>query len=196
MTRSLAAFVPVALASALLLTPAHAREEAARIVDRTYSCEAGYIGGLYQVQLSSTYQTAPNSSKLQAFASVTKNMWDSPYGQLGSAGLSVHRRLCIPAKGAVRLTTEGMRGGAVPPLGVDARCETPRRVLLRVRAVFSRPPQIATSRQFGFPQLTAFGPVREAAIAVATPAGKPIAYVSVTGTEKARLFTQRTCMED
>jgi hypothetical protein len=186
----------VTLAPALLLTPAHAREQAPRILDRTYSCEAGYIGGLYQVQLSSTFQTAPSSSKLQAFASVTKNMWESPYGQLGSTGLSVHRRLCIPARGKVKLTTSRMRGGAVPPLGVDARCETPRRVLMRVRAVFSRPPQVATSRQFGFPQLTAFGPVREAAIALATPAGRPIAYVSVTGTEKARLFTVRTCEED
>ena len=89
-----------------------------------------------------------------------------------------------------------MRGGRVPPLGADAMCETPRRVLMRVRGVFGRPPQVSTSRQFGFPQLTAFGNVEQAAIALATAAGKPLAYVSVTGTEKARFFTVRTCKED
>ena len=193
-TVSLVAFG--ALASVLLLAPAHAREQAPQILDRTYSCEAGYIGGLYQVQLSSTFQAAQSSSKLQAFASVTKSMWEAPYAHLGSTGVSVQRRLCVPAQARVRLTTEGMRGGRVPALGADARCETPRRVLMRVRAVFSRTPQIATSRQFGFPQLTAFGPVAQAAVAVATPAGKPIAYVSVTGTEQSRLFTVRTCEED
>ena len=184
----------VALA-ALVLAPAQARTDASRILDRTYSCEAGYIGGLYQVQLSTQYQPG-SSSKLQVFASVTKNMWESPYGHLGSAGLSVNRKLCVPASAAVKLTTKGMRGGRVPPLGADAMCETPRRVLMRVRAVFQQPPQVSTSRQFGFPQLSAFGNVEEAAIALASPVGKPIAYVSVTGTEKARFFTVRTCKED
>ena len=181
--------------AAVVLAPAQARTDASRILDRTYSCEAGYIGGLYQVQLNAQYQ-AGSSSKLQVFASVTKNMWESPYGQLGSTGLSVNRKLCVPATGAIRLTTNGMRGGRVPPLGAEAMCETPRRVLMRVRAAFERPPQVSTSRQFGFPQLTAFGRVQQAAIALADPAGRPIAYVSVTGTEKARFFTVRTCKED
>ena len=196
MTRRIALCALVALVSALPLAPAQAGEPAPRILDRTYSCEAGYIGGLYQVQLSSRYQPGASPSKLLAFASVTKNMWESPHGQLGSTGLSVNRKLCVPSRGAVTLTTKGMRGGRVPPLGVEATCETPRRVLMRVRAVFTRSPRVSTSRQFGFPQLTAFGSVGEAAIAIATPAGNPIAYVAVTGTEKARLFTVRTCKED
>lgn len=194
MRSSLVLTMAVVLA-AVALGPAQARIDASRILDRTYSCEAGYIGGLFQVQLSSQYQPG-TASKLQVFASVTKNMWESPYGQLGSAGLSVNRKLCVPASAAVKLTTSGMRGGRVPPLGAEAMCETPRRVLMRVRAVFKRPPQVSTSRQFGFPQLSAFGRVDQAAIALADPAGRPIAYVSVTGTEKARFFTVRTCKED
>lgn len=165
------------------------------VLDRTFSCEAGYLGGLYQVQLSSTYEPATSSS-LRAVASVTKNIWESPYGMLASSGFSVHRGLCTPSTATVKLTTRGLRGGAVPSLGVEAMCETPRRVLMRVHAVFSRPPSVATSRQFGFPQLNAFGSVRRAAIAVGTPAGKTFGYLSVTGSERARLFTVRTCKED
>ncbi len=181
--------------SATLVSGVGAEPGAVHIVDRTFSCEAGYLGGLYQVQLSSSYQPA-SSSKLQAVASITRNMWDSPYGMLASSGFSVHRGLCRPSTATVTLTTKGLRGGAVPSLGVEAMCETPRRVLMRVRAVFSTPPDVATSRQFGFPQLNAFGSVRQAAIAVGTPAGKTFAYVSVTGSEKARFFTVRTCKED
>ena len=194
MRSSLVVAATVALAT-VVLAPAQARTDASRILDRTYSCEAGYIGGLYQVQLSTQYQPG-SSSKPQVFASVTKNMWESPYGQLGSTGLSVNRKLCVPARGDVKLTTRGMRGGRVPPVGADAMCETTQRVLMRVRGVFRRPPQVSTSRQFGFPQLTAFGNVEQAAIALATAAGKSLAYVSVTGTEKARFFTVRTCKED
>jgi hypothetical protein len=187
----------VAAALTVLLAPSGgAAPQAERIIDRTFSCEAGYIGGLYQVQLSASYEATAGSARLQAVASVTKNMWDSPYGQLASSGFSIHRRLCAPSGAKVKLTTKGLRGGTVPVLGAEAMCETPKRVLMRVRAVFARTPQLTTSRQFGFPQLNGFGSIREAAIAVGTPAGKTLAYVSVNGSDKARLFTVRTCQED
>jgi hypothetical protein len=108
----------------------------------------------------------------------------------------VHRRLCTVARSEVRLTTKGLRGGAVPSLGADATCETPRRVLLRVRAVFQRPVTPQTVNHFGFPQYSAMGDVVAATLAVGTLTGKLIAYLSVTGSEKARLFTLRTCEED
>ena len=189
-----AVIVVVALAVAGTLNSGGRAAPAVVVLDRTFSCEAGYLGGLYQVQLSSTYQAASPSS-LQVVASITKNMWESPYGMLASSGFSVHRGLCRPSNSKLKLTTKGLRGGAVPSLGVEAMCETPRRVLMRVRAVFTQPPDVATSRQFGFPQLNAFGGVRQAAIAVGT-AGKTFGYVSVSGSEKARFFTVRTCKED
>jgi hypothetical protein len=40
------------------------------------------------------------------------------------------------------------------------------------------------------------GDLQEAAIALGTRDGETIAYLSVTGTERARLFTLRTCKED
>jgi hypothetical protein len=132
---------------------------------------------------------------LRASSYVAQNMFES-LGHLSSEGLSVHRGHCAVARTKVALTTKGLRGGAVSQLGVQTTCETPRRVLLRVRAVFRRPVSTQVSRQFGFPQLVASGDVEQAAIAIGTLTGRVIAYASLTGAEKARLFTLRTCEED
>lgn len=194
MTRGLVLVVAIGLA-AVILAPASAREDATNVIDRTFSCEAGYVGGLHQVTIYSTYQTTPGSSKLRASSSVTQNMFES-LGSISSDGFTVHRGHCVPAEKRVKLTTKGLRGGAVPPLGAETTCETPRRLFLRVRASFANPVTARTSRQYGFPQLTATGDLREAAIALGTRSGDTIAYLSVTGTERARLFTLRACKED
>ncbi len=182
--------------AATLLSPAGARVEASRIVDRTFLCESGFVGGLYQLDVHSQYSKPQGSSELIVYSSVTRNIYEAPLGGMSSSGVSIHRERCVPTKGALKLSTTGMRGGAVPPLGTTSTCMTPRRVLLRVRAVFERPVTPQTSRRFGFPQLIAEGSVREAALAIGTRAGKAIAYLSITGTERARLFTVRACEED
>jgi len=189
-------FVAIVGVAATLLSPAGARPEASRIVDRTFLCESGFVGGLYRLDVNSQYSTGQGSSELTVYSSVTRDMYESPLGALSSSGLAIHRERCVPTKGALKLSTTGMRGGAVPPLGTASTCETPRRVLLRVRAVFERPVTPRTSKRFGFPQLIAEGSVKEAALAIGTRAGKAIAYLSVTGAEHARLFTVRTCEED
>jgi hypothetical protein len=182
---------------AVLLAPGGGAEpRATRIVDRTFSCAAGYVGGLHQVTIGTTFSTPPGSSTLRASSYVTRNLHEAALGSLSSEGISVHRRLCSAARRTVKLSTKGLRGGAVPPLGAEATCETPRRVLLRVRAVFARPVTAQTLRTFGFPQLVATGELEQAALAVGTLLGKPIAYTSVTGAETSRLFTLRTCKED
>lgn len=179
----------------LLLGPAaEATPEAVRVVDRTFSCQAGYVGGLYQVDVSSTF-SADSSSKLRATASITQGLHQS-LGHMSSDGATVHRGLCTPSRGRVRLSTKGLIGGAVPPLGAERTCETPRRLLLRVRAVFERPVTPLVSNQFGFPQFQALGDARQVAIALGTLKGKIVAYTSVTRAERARLFTLRTCKED
>lgn len=189
----LAAFVAM---SASLLGTAHARPEATSVFDRTFSCEAGYLGGIHQVQLSTSYEAATGASRRTGIASVTKDMWAAAYAYLSSQGVGVHRLLCAPSRTRVELTTKGMRGGIVPALGSEAMCETPKRVLVRVRAVFAQPPNVVTSRQHGFAQLNAWGSVKAAAVAVASPTGRSIAYMSVNPAKAARLFTVRTCKED
>jgi len=189
-------FVAIVGAAATLLAPAGAGVEALRIVDRTFLCESGFIGGLYQLDVHSQYSKPQGSSDPTVYSSVTRNIYEAPLGGMSSSGISIHRERCVPTKEALKLTTTGMRGGAVPPLGTTSTCETPRRVLLRVRAVFERPVTPQTSRRFGFPQLIAEGSIRVAALAIGTRAGKAIAYLTVTGAERARLFTVRTCEED
>jgi len=166
------------------------------VFDRTFSCEAGFVGGLHLVNLGVEFGTTPGSSRLQPAAGVTRNLFEAALGHLSADGVSVHRQFCSPVKGTVRHTTKGMRGGAVSALGGEARCETPRRFLLRIRAAFDTPPRSETVRQFGFPQLVVRGDVRHAALAVGTRAGTTIAYLALTGNGNARLFTVRACKED
>ena len=188
-------FAAIVGVAATLLAPAHARVEASRIVDRTFSCEAGFVGGLHQVTVRSGFSTTPDSSKLKVYSGVARNMFDS-LASLHSEGFNVHRGNCAIAKTRLALTTKTLRGGVVPPLGAEATCETPTRVLVRVRASFTRPPTIDTTGRYGYPLLTVAGALETSAIAVATRSGKPIAYLSVTGAEKARFFTRPTCEED
>lgn len=178
-----------------LSSNAGAEPGASRLVDRTFSCEAGFVGGLRQVTVRSGYSTIPDPPKLKASAGVARNMFES-LASLSSEGFSVHRGNCAVAKAKVALTTRSLRGGVTPLLGAAATCETPTRILLRVRATFIRPPTIETTRRYGYPLLTATGDLDGSAIAVATKSGTPLAYLSVTGDEKARLFTRRTCKED
>jgi len=195
MKRALVVLIASAVLATVWASRVGAEPRASRIVDRTFSCEAGFVGGLYQVTLGTTFTTRPGSSRLRASSYVQQNMFES-LASLDSDGLTVHRGLCAAANKTVALTTKGLRGGTVSQLGARTTCETPHRVLLRVRAVFERPVTTRITRRFGFPQLGASGDVVRAAMAIGTLTGRTIAYASVTGTEKARLFTLRTCEED
>ena len=185
----------VAALAATLSGVAGGRVGAPAIVDRTFSCEAGFVGGLHQVNLSVVFSTQPGS-RIQPSAEVTRNLFEAALGRLAPEGVSVHRQRCLPTRAKLRLTTKEMRGGAVSQLGAEVTCETPRRLFLRVRAVFTGRATVETRRDFGFPQLVARGDVVNAAIAVGAPKGKPLAYLALTKAGKARLFTGRTCKED
>lgn len=190
------ALLLAAVALASVASAASADPAVTRVVDRTFSCEAGYVGGLHQVDVNSSYSRPPGATRFQVTSTITQSFSSAAAGQLTSGGFSVHRVFCSPAKGAVKLTTKGMRGGAVPPLGTSVTCETPIRPLVRIRAVFKEPVLTQTTKPFGYPILSATGELERAAMAVGTRTGRTIAYLSVTGAEKARLFTLRTCKED
>jgi hypothetical protein len=115
--------VPVVLAAVAgsLLAPAHAGEQASRIVDRTFLCATGYVGGVHQA---------------------------------------------------------------------------PRTLLLRVRGEFVRATTLHTASPFGYPQLRAMGATTQTELALGTLKGEPIAYASIAGAKKARLFISADCQED
>ena len=47
-----------------------------------------------------------------------------------------------------------------------------------------------------YPKLQALGPTKRTELAVGRLKGKPIAFASIAGTEKARLFIATDCQED
>ena len=99
---------------------------------------------------------------------------------------------CRTTKTRVPLTAAGLQGGAASPFGDEVDCSSPRRVLLRVRAVLEAP----TSLRRRGTLLKTSAPVKEARLAVRTQAGKPLVYAEVFESGKARLFTAPGCVPD
>jgi hypothetical protein len=103
--------------------------------------------------------------------------------------IGVRRDGCRRSSLAVPLSPTGLRGVAVPPLGSRSECFTPKQLLVRVRAVLAGPAAFRAGRDFQTLHL----PVREAKLAVRTPAGKPLVYADVAETGRARLFVASGC---
>ena len=190
--------VLIALAgiAGVLLAPAYAREDASRVIDRTFACETGYLGGVYQATIDSYWYLPPQGGRRIPSATVDTNLTNGFLGGISSSSVYVNRLYCKVTKTKAPLTTKGLRGGAFSPLATEFDCFTPRRVLLRVRADFVKPTKLRTASPTGYPQLQALGATKRSELVVATLAGKPIAYASITGAKTARLFTSTDCQED
>jgi hypothetical protein len=72
-------------------------------------------------------------------------------------------------------------------------CAAPQRILVRVRGVFRRATSLRLDRDFM--HLTTAAPVREAAFAARTLAGRPFAFASVSESGIARVFTAPNCAD-
>ena len=105
---------------------------------------------------------------------------------------ALNRGVCAPAKTRVPLSAKGLRPASPDALGVTFDCRTPRRVLIRVRAVaYSIPTRY---REQSFEKTKAA--LQHAFLAVRTQAGKPLAFAAVFDTGKARLAVAPTCTEE
>jgi hypothetical protein len=193
--RRIAAPLVVAGMAAALLAPAQARDTASRIIDRTFVCEAGYLGGIYQVSFESYWHMPPTGRRTPS-ATASTNLASGSIAGISPTSLNVNRLHCKATGAKVPLTTKGLRGGAFSPFNTEYDCFTPRMVLLRVRGEFVKPTTLRTVSPFGYPQLHAQGPATQIQLAVGTLKGKPIAYASIAGPKKARLFTYNDCQED
>ena len=180
----------------VLIAPAYGREDASRVVDRTFSCDTGYLGGIYQATVQSYWSVPPQVERRTPSATVVTNLTNGFLGGISSSSIYVNRLHCVATKTRLPLTTKGLRGGTFSSLATEFDCYTPRRVLIRIRGDFVKPTTLRTASPFGYPQLRAVGATKRGELAVATLAGKQIAYAFIAGAKTARLFTSTDCQED
>ena len=190
------AFLPALALAAMILAPANARDHAPRVVDRTFSCATGYVGGIYQASVESYWHVPLQGERRTPSATVSTVLTDGFLGGISPTSVYVNRLHCRTTRSKLPLTTKGLRGGAFSPLSTEFDCFTPRRLLLRVRGEFVRPTMLHSASPFGYPQLQAMGPTTQTELSLGTVKGKPIAYASIAGAKKARLFISIDCQED
>jgi hypothetical protein len=120
---------------------------------------------------------------------------DSPREEPGLRIWSKWARACdYRPKRRIPLTVRSLDGGDADYFGDRLECRrAPRKVLVRVRAVFARTPTpLRLEHVSGY--LEATGPLAEAAFAVRTETGKPLAFARVSASGKARMFTAPSCV--
>ena len=185
------------VACSALVATAEADPRAARILDRTYSCASGYLGGIYQVHLELYGKRRdPAVGDGLAYGEVTTTLFPNPrLAGLGPSWLDVNPTYCTALRTRGPIATKGLRGGRVGPLGEIVNCETPKRVVVRIRGVFDRPVTLRRTRIFDLTLLHAEAPARLTTVALSTTKGRPIAVASIEA-GKASLFTSGNCEED
>ena len=219
MTRLVACAVSLVAVTALGIGSARAApdSEAAFVLDRTYSCAITLHGGIYQLEnrahpgaraSGSWTKLAYAGLRAGVFSGGTGNLlawisagkptktttvdqefWTFDVRTFGTIGIS--GRACNPSRASVPLSATGLRGGAAAALGSELKCDVPRRVLIRLRAVL---PSRASLHGKEFE--TIHIPVREAKLGVRTVAGKPLAFATVSQTGKSTLFTAKGCVAE
>jgi hypothetical protein len=176
-------------------TPGTSSGPAAPVIDRTFLCSTAMRGGIRQISVQATAAARPAPGGA-SFTVLTSWVPDGSLASGSTAGVALNPTHCRPSRANVPLTTAKLEGGSPGTSGQEFDCETPPRVLVRVRAEFRVPTPLQTSRDFGYPQLVARGEVTKASLAVRTPTGRPLAFAAVFASGKARLFAARSCTED
>jgi hypothetical protein len=194
-----------------------AAEPGATVVDRTLLCRTLLTGGIYEVEsrahsgvresasvwrkLPSALVTNGNAGYEDALVWISagrpsastllgEGYFQSLVREHGTLGIRLASG-CRTTRAKVALSTKGLNGGQASQLGEIYDCETPRDVLVRVRATLES--GALRSRQ-GF--LRATTPISKAEFAVRTRSGRAIAYASVASSGKTRLFTASACTRE
>ena len=212
--RALLACLTVAV---LAVGSARAGQEATFVLDRTYACAIPLHGGIYQIE-NRAHPGARQEGKWAklAYAAVRSGVFSGPNGNLLAwvsagtptktttvdqeywtfdvkrfGGVGVRNALCKPSTASVALNASGLGGGAADPLGSELRCESPKQVLVRLRAVLTTR-AVLRGREYA----TVHVPVREATLSVRTITGKPLSFATVSQSGKATLHTAKGCVAE
>lgn len=172
---------------------------ASRIVDRTLLCRAFGEGFPDPVRVMNATgapriaKNAPSASVNNGFRAdgVSAGFYTGPYYGHQTGAVWFSRTTCSRTKLRVRLASGELRGGQLRS-GARYKCDVPARILVRVRASFTRP--VTLARWAGATYLSsAKGRITAASLAVTTIDGKPIVFASVDdATGRARFFTSRS----
>jgi hypothetical protein len=168
-------------------------EQASRIIDRTLVCPisgSGYPDPARFLGVQARPRLGDNSPFAGAYNTpdLIADFKTGPDFGHGTGWMRL--KGCSPSSSRIRLSSRGLKGGS-SPLGARYTCQVTARVMIRLRAVFSRP--VTLRREEGL--LIARGRIAAGYVAVATlPGRKPIFFASVDeSTGRARLFTASPC---
>jgi hypothetical protein len=168
----------------------------ARVIDRTLVCSTAMQGGIRMVTIDASSASGPDLIRHGPSLSVSSGFDHPPgFASASKTSFAVYPDRCTGSGALVSLEAGKLKGAAPGPFGRSFDCETPRRVYLRLRAVFFEPATLQASREPGYQTLFAQGQISTAAVAIRTPSGKPLLFATFSGA-KARLFTARSCIED
>jgi hypothetical protein len=196
---------------------------AASVFDRTVTCTTQPAGGVLEVETRAhdgVHEFGRSSWLKLPFAVVSSgnvtsldNIFDNSlvwisagrptqrttidyawYGAhpLDVGTLALSTKNCRTRSGRIPLSSAGLRGGSPGQLGASLDCVTPKRVIVRVRAVLGGAAKPRARGEF----LKTTAPVTEAAFAVRTESGRPLAYAQVLQSGRTKHFTAKGCAED
>jgi hypothetical protein len=168
----------------------------AAVIDRTFSCSTAMRGGLRMVEVRASMGTEqPPLPRTLGFTVTSNWVPDATLGSVWTGGAHLNPTRCTGATRRIPITTEGLRGRPLRPGEFEHKCEAPRRVFVRIRAVFRVPAKLEPDRTFGYQMLRALGEMKEAQLVVRTQSGRALVFASLGG-GKPRLLTAPSCFED
>jgi hypothetical protein len=187
-------------------TATHAAASA-RVIDRTLRCSIPVWAGVREITVFSQAGVRESPSKWKSLAAATINTRGSQVSLFQTAagvpvptewkGLAIFDttlsigKACRATSASVPLSARGLDGGAVDPFGDTYKCSVAKTMLVHVRAVFRSSAFLRLDPRSGA-RFTRT-PVRTASLAVRTQSGRPVAFVTVLESGKARLFTSGSC---
>lgn len=153
------------------------------------STGSGTLGGLNASGLDNSlaWVTAGRPSATSTFLEGNPLSELYQVRRFGTLGINAAR--CRASRAPVRLTHDGLLGGALGPFEEGYECAVPKRVLLRVHGLLRSAPRLTGFRSF----LRTTLPVAKGEITVRSESGRLLAYGDVLESGRARLFVVEGC---
>jgi hypothetical protein len=165
------------------------------VIDGTYTCSVAIQGGIRQLVASASGVVPTEVVPRRSFG-VSSNWGEGALAAATPDSMSLNPARCTASHTRIPLVARGLEGGSVGQERRSFECETPARVRVRIRGVFAAAAAFAEDRTWGYRQLVAAGQVNEAALAVRTLTGRPVAFASLSASGAVRLFVARGCVDD